>query len=198
MEAEELKKILVVEDNERHRKEARQYFKKIKGLKVLYATNVEEAIDSNWDNYLRSWKELQPAEKITKRENYPLIYRVDGVITDLYLPWHNKEISPGFSDEKEIERVKHLIQVINDSPNGLIVAAACKSIGKPSVICTSGLHHGSKYEWANRLSNMLGTGLIDGKLEGGIKSWESEAVHKNWEEAFKILENKAKYMKNGN
>ena len=139
-------------------------------------------------------KHLLDATKVLPTENIEYLFvsclkeakkyfgKVDGIITDVYFPF-----DPDYVPE------------INEGPNGVIVAVVSQKLGIPCVICTSGYHHGKKYNWACSLLREIGfPEMIDSYeelLEGRKNTREDEADHKPWEKAWAILEEKMKKEK---
>jgi len=200
--AKKLERLLVIEDTLSHLADARRIFDAIKGLKTEYAKTVEEAIDDESGKlYKEAPSDFNPEfrEKIKqfqKQKGFPqkgltekqdevvgkyasqlesqgiprfiggeITPLVDGVITDLFVPISNRGL-----------------REINEGPNGLVVAATCQRLKIPYIICTAGYHHGSKYNWANHMHRAMGgPEMID---NGGS---ESEAEHKDWKSAYKVL-----------
>jgi len=147
--------LLVIENDEKHLADAKEIFESIDGLQTQYA--------SDWMRAQQIMFEWSTTLGLPLNKDNPL---VDGVITDLYFPMY-------IEDPQEI---------YNDKPNGLIVAATCQNIDLPYVICTAGYHHGSKYEWANKMHRaMRGPEMIDASRD------EYEANQKNWKEAYDKL-----------
>ncbi|MEK7583751.1 MAG: response regulator [Patescibacteria group bacterium] len=90
----------------------------------------------------------------------------DGVITDLFLPHSDK--AP-WTDA--------------DQPCGLAVALKAEQLGLPFVICTSGYHHGAKYDWICQVGRQRGwPEMVDSSTD-----YTKEADKKNWKEALEVL-----------
>ncbi len=149
-----LEKILVVEDNPNHLADAREFFSTIKGIDIKYAKTFSEA-----RKIMVRYDALGLPTKIPK---------VDGVITDIYLP-----IGKGYVGRPN-----------DEDPIGLLVAAMCYKAGIPFVFCTAGYHHGLKYNWINMVQREMGwPEMIDSSIER-----DAEADHKPWDRAYKTLQ----------
>lgn len=160
MENKKLEKILVVEDNPKHLADARAFFDKVEGVEVYYATAYDEAVENYIDENVR---DENLGYKLVKNTQ-----RVDGVITDIYLP-----LGARFVGRKN-----------DEDPVGLLVAAKCHMEDMPFVFCTAGYHHGVKYNWINMLQRtMHWPEMID------VYSYddEQEADQKPWDEAYTTL-----------
>jgi len=68
--------------------------------------------------------------------------------------------------------------------NGLVVAATCQKYCLPFVICTAGYHHGTKYEFPNRVLRAMGSEMVDCHTDG---QKDAEGPHKNWQKAYTIV-----------
>ena len=176
-----LERILVIEDHPKHLEDAKRFFGSVDSLKTTYATSALEALGEG--NHRLGM--LDGAE--TNDESYPensVIRPVDGVITDLFFPYMRIR-------EWNEPAMKERLAVINEAPNGLLIAATCQKRGIPYVICTSGGHHGNKYEWANKMNRAMGgPEMIDNFRPGdryvaGLENTEIE--HKHWDLAFEAL-----------
>lgn len=144
----ELKKVLVVEDNERHRADAVRVLREA-GIEVFVAKTAQEA-EQMLDGY-----------NLLDEANLPPEDGVDGVITDVYMP---------LQPFRPFDHADH--------PCGLVVAAKAAEKGLPVVLCTAGHHHGPSYEWINRLSGYLRLRMVDrcdevpmGSEEAPSKDW---------------------------
>ena len=145
MTEKKLEKILVVEDNPTHLADAKAFFEGVEGLEVFYARTFEQA------------------EGFIPRSGES---RVDGVITDVFLP-----IGRTYRGRSR-----------DEDPIGLLVAAECHMQGIPFVFCTAGYHHGLKYNWINMMQRtMQWPEMIDAARD------DTEAEHKNWERAYEAL-----------
>lgn len=144
--------ILVVEDRQTHLADAKDFFSRVEGVNVSYATTFSEA-----EEYLGVHCAPHPYCEP----------KVDGVITDIYLPIGNR--FKGRSGDED--------------PVGLLVAARCHMKKLPFVFCTAGYHHGAKYNWINMLQRTMGwPEMVDGSGDP-----YAEAEHKPWERAYKTL-----------
>ncbi len=77
------KKILVIEDDEKHIADAKEFFKEIKDWEVTYATNYEEASKIMFED---------PHRFERGKGN------LDGIISDIYFPLNSR---PKFEEEKQ-------------------------------------------------------------------------------------------------
>lgn len=140
-------KILIAEDNPKHITDAKQVADSL-GVEVIVIQTATEA-----HNHIDS---------------------VDGVITDVYMPY-----APGRRHAN------------NNQPCGLIVGALAQRAGIPFVFCTDGYHHGLKFDWINHLFGITKMGyMIDGSDDELIT-----AEKKSWEIAFKVIINKVQNPK---
>lgn len=107
--------------------------------------------------------------------------KVDGVISDIFIP---------FSSPEEAER-GHEGKLIPDQPCGLGITAIAEAIGIPCVLCTSGHHHGDKFQWITSVGRFVTSkrkasscwDMVDGKQSGGL-GINADAPTKDWEVAF--------------
>jgi len=107
-----------------------------------------------------------------------------GVIIDIYMPKETNVIVRG-------ERRN----VGDGLPWGVNVAAECYANGIPFVFCTSGYHHGEKYELVNTFQQIMNRKhkewqpMIDcGNTTAVIgEGNEVEAKHKEWKKAYETL-----------
>jgi len=157
-----LERLLVVEDDSKYLADAKRIFENLKDLEVFYAENGAQVRKLLGVYNFGSLEGLQDV--------------VDGVIIDLFFSLGPNE----FKEE------------VNSGPNGLIVGAFLRRAKIPYVLCTSGYHHGSKYEWANQMNIAMGDApLIDYTPLPGA-SYEEESSHKNWYEVYRVLKQKCK------
>ncbi|MCR4334421.1 MAG: response regulator [Patescibacteria group bacterium] len=86
---------------------------------------------------------------------------VDGVVTDIFMPYFEKE------------DWRHN----SDSPCGVMVAMAAKAAGLPCCFCTGGYHHGAKFQWIQTMGRYINIGMVDSG------SGEEMDAPKKWKEA---------------
>lgn len=157
--SKQITKILVVEDNPQHLKEAMELLT-AKGFDVATAVNADDGLQRMYQgDYKKDGARMGPVH-----QRY-----VDAVITDVYLPLssHPSQSSP-------------------ENPCGLLVASGAQAAGLPVVLCTAGSHHGRKYEWVYQLCLRQGWNLVD---QHNSRNQEAEAPSKDWERALTVLMN---------
>jgi len=140
-------KILIVEDQPNHMAEA---------IATLKSEGVECVTAENQD----------AASLILFHHEIDKI-RLDGVITDIFMPPADK--SP-----------------LADQPCGLRVVLETQKLGLPCVMCTAGYHHGVKYEWIHGMCSSMGWYMVDTCPEEDV--YNAEAPHKNWKEALTTIQ----------
>ncbi|MDP3997259.1 MAG: hypothetical protein Q8P73_02030 [bacterium] len=153
----ELKKVLVVEDNPSHLRDAVAYLQS-QGLEVITATNASDGADAM--RRLHEWKHT--VEEIL----------VDGVISDVFMP---------LSKPTEWNRK---FQHSND-PCGLILMREGNRCGIPHVLCTDGYHHGAKLQWIFDFCHADNDHWFMADASESVK--DGQAEHKDWAKALEIL-----------
>lgn len=111
-----------------------------------------------------------------------------GVIIDIYIPAEDPR------DRPQPAKVAWAV----DMPVGLLIAADCHVKNIPFVFCTSGYHHGAKYQFVNSFQNIMSrkysdwkpamidcNNMVEGKAIG--ENPNIEADHKNWKAAYETL-----------
>ena len=150
-------KFLVVEDNEKHAADAKRVAEKM-GLNIVTARTEREAENLM---YKIEWR---------KGEGECHIQLVDAVVTDIFLPLIGAEAAGG-----------RTLWDNDQSPCGLLVAMKAQKAKIPFALCTSGYHHGAKYQWIQYMTRLLGwPDMVDCHTAG----YEGEADTKNWKSAF--------------
>jgi CheY-like chemotaxis protein len=151
-------KILLVEDEYKHLGDAKKALAEA-GVEVVTCMTSSDAIAMmlKWDG----------------RNATPT---VDGIITDLFLPYAAK--APWNAP---------------DQACGLAVALRAEQVGIPFVICTAGYHHGAKYQWVHDiLGDRNWSPMIDSYPAGDAYHGESDT--KDWATAIdrlkKLIERK--------
>lgn len=148
-------RVLVVEDNPGHLREAVRILSDA-GVTVETATNAYDGVKK-----MRREKEgCRPS----RPEYEPL---VDGVLTDIYMPYADDQ---AFQHDKD--------------PCGVLVATEAKKLELPVVFCTSGYHHGDRYQWVFELGKALGVPMVDG---GQSRHSDPEPPSKDWKKALEWL-----------
>lgn len=141
------KKILVIEDDPKHKKDAQAFFKGKPDVEAVYASMYSEAekIMFNSD------------EKTRKR----IKGNIDGVISDIYFPLSSERNGQWNQPE----------------PIGVRVAVELSQLGIPFVLNTAGYHHGRRYEWIHQFAADQDWILIDVygdyELDNDSKNWAS-------------------------
>lgn len=147
-------KIAIFEDNYKHMEEAEEMAKEL-GIEVETRYEVD-SLDRMWGIF----------EYDKEKKDY--VAEVDGIISDIYLPARYSGGLPSTSA---------------DYPCGLIIAAQAFRRGIPFVFCTSGYHHGTKYQWVNEIIRAMGwPEMVDDLTVGN-----GDAKHKNWKRAFEAV-----------
>lgn len=99
---------------------------------------------------------------------------IEAIITDIFFPNNSKE-----------ERYS-----IADQPCGVAVAIMADKCKVPWVFCTSGYHHGSKYDWICYLSYAYTQWpeMVDSPVnKKGFPTWEDSDESKDWEMALESI-----------
>jgi len=141
------RRILVIEDDSKHRSDAERFFESISDLEVHYAKHYGEVRQAR----------TGISNRTHERIHEPL--RFDGVISDIYFPFTRKR-----RREPEPEAL----------PIGVKVAVELSEEEIPFVLNTAGYHHGARYEWVNEMSIQQGWDLIDASqsdTEADSKNW---------------------------
>lgn len=179
---EKMKKILVVEDGEGHRRDAETFFK-----------GLEEHVEVT---YVACYREGE--REITKFEMGKTDY--DGAIFDIYMPQAGRDLEEEAHFTQSAEKAKAEGKTIEEDgarrilenirlcsteliPGGLGLTLLARKVGLPSVMCTAGYHHGARYEWICGLSRDLSLG----KIVDGCADLVGEGEHKQWGKAYEAL-----------
>lgn len=149
-------KILIAEDNEKELHRAVEIAQKM-GFEVITSAWASEAS-----------KLVCRTEYLQEDPYYKHTPLVDGVITDIFMPYF------GPDDPRHN----------SDSPCGVMVALAAKACGIPAVFCTGGYHHGSKFQWIQSSGPYTMIHMIDGG------SGEEMDGFKDWKKALEFLKMK--------
>lgn len=173
------KKILVIEDNQKHLADAKAFFAGKPEYQVDYAETGRNGVHS-----LIGGKETNASLLWLKNNGYIKVQHV-GVITDIFMPWE----LPNFSLEV---------------PAGFTIAKLCNDLGIPVVMNTSANHHGKNFQWMNELVPIMGFDrdqLVDSDYVSSIlpigeasnQAWDTyletgEFPLKNWARALEVLE----------
>lgn len=146
-------KILIVEDNAAELARAVKIATEM-GFEVVTAMDASIAsrmvCDDHWDS---------------KTGEYTYTPLVDGVVTDIFMPYFESK------DERHN----------SDSPCGVMVAMAAKACGLPCIFCTGGYHHGSKFQWIQTMGRYTEIGMVDSGLD------EEMDAPKNWKKALEFM-----------
>lgn len=140
-------RLLIVEDERRHLDEA---------LLVLFKERIGYTIERNSNDALR----------VLKNSALHGTPKVDGVITDIYMPESEKE-------------------PWNDAslPCGLAVALEAERLGIPFVFCTNSYHHSTKLDWICGIGRSRGWPEIVDNPNYQRPLYNDESVSKNWQKA---------------
>ena len=187
-----MKRILVIEDDQKH----------IKDAEVTIANNPEVSAD-----FAKTFNE---ATKLMKENEY------DGIISDIFFPCHNeKECSSsitgwnkiisskcyallisfgiGFGGYEEyIQAAYRWLKGKSMHPTGVIVAKMAIESELPIILVTDTYHHGYKTEPVNQWARKNRITLIDSEPDDRYNGSDSQ---KNWESAIEILLTKIHYAK---
>ncbi len=177
----ETKRILVIEDNQKHRADAKAFFADKPEYKVDYAGSGIGGIHT-----LVGGSQINAPLEWLKNNGYIKTRHV-GVITDVFMPWDSS----------------HFTQ---EAPIGFTIAKLCLDMSIPVVMNTTANHHGKNFQWMNELLPILGFDrkqLIDGNdvldlvdREEWSKAFDTERENgalielsvKNWARALEMLE----------
>ncbi len=142
------KQILVIEDNEKHIQDAKDFFRLNPDVDVICATNYLEARN----DMFKKISDAKTGRDVLSKGN------IDGVISDIYFPLSSNEPF----DQPE--------------PIGVRVAVELSQLSMPFVLNTAGYHHGIKYEWINQLARSQNWKLVDTgrdyEKDSDSKNWQ--------------------------
>jgi hypothetical protein len=128
-------------------------------IKTMWANRVSYTIERNYYHAMRALKDHERG----------LIEKLDGVLTDIFMP--TNEFAP-WNDP--------------NLPCGLGVALEAERLGLPFVICTSGYHHGARYDWICTIGRRRRwPEIVD--MEYGDDPYTTEAPKKDWQRALDEL-----------
>ncbi len=128
-------------------------------IRVMWANKVSYTVERNFSHAMRALKDHEKGRTA----------KIDGVITDIFMP--TGEFAP-WNDPKV--------------PCGVGVALEAERLGLPFVICTSGYHHGARYDWICSTGRRRGwPEIVD--MEYGKDPYIDEAPNKNWQRALHVL-----------
>jgi CheY-like chemotaxis protein len=151
-----MKTILVVEDNSQHLRAAVVALESA-GVTVVTAVDASEGM-----------KKMRREKEGSKHWRPEYEAAVDGVITDIYMPYVD---SPAYRHDKD--------------PCGVLVASEAKRLGIPVIFCTSGYHHGDRYQWIFELGKVIDVSMVD---SGQSSSRDpEERPSKDWKKALEWL-----------
>lgn len=157
-------RILVLEDNEKHIKDAQEFFLVQKNVELVILTKSYEAME-----IIGSTRSYANANFFTHEVNV-----VDGIISDIFMPEFDG-------------RCEGL-----ETPQGVNVFLVALLRGIPLVFCTDRHHHGS-LQWLDTLRRdvldslnipISESGDITG---GGVAIKETKGIRKNWGSAYQQL-----------
>jgi len=128
-------------------------------IKMMWANNVSYTVERNSNDALRVLRDNEAGT----------VSKIHGVITDIFMPPSEK--SPW-----------------NDPslPCGLAVALEAERLGLPFVICTSGYHHGARYDWICSIGRRRGWPEIVDQVDQN-DPYHTEALMKDWQRALDEL-----------
>ena len=158
------KRILVIEDNEKHIEDAKKNFAD-KDVEVEYV----ETFNEFWENF---WNEGIMGDTFNKHHGF------DGVISDIYFP----ETSESEEFQRSLLHKEGAPDSVELFPLGVRVALELSQNNVPFVLNTAGMHHGPKYSWICHMARSQEWPLV----ESGHSYWV-DAGSKNWEEAYQKL-----------
>ncbi len=128
-------------------------------IKTMWKNGVPYTVERNFYHAMRALKDYEKGRTA----------KIHGVITDIFMP--TGEFAP-WNDPS--------------TPCGLGVALEAERLGLPFIICTSGYHHGAKYDWACTIGRRRGwPEMVD--REYGNDVYSDEAPEKDWQRALDEL-----------
>jgi len=165
-------RILVIEDNPKHLKDAKDFFAEKKDVEVIYRMSLSDE-DKN-----DGWGSVSHMLGVTR-------YLISGVISDIYFPYYISAKIKGDSFRKG--RVIEA-QWREEYPLGLVVHKLCGD-EIPCVLNTAGYHHGPKLQWIQD----MGIDMVDAGDQYFVDSDK-----KDWARAFEELERAIEVAKHKN
>ena len=197
---QKVRRILVIEDNPEHLADAKKYFATVTGVEVAYATDYVEFCKRLSDSTARIYEERKAKVKEGEKVDWPTIQEtVDGIISDIYFPYDAHYLEQGHCVKESLE---DMTTATTPQNLGIGIALICETAKIPYVLCTSGYHHGAKYQpvcsitrkvnelisddvKAKRIQRSYGCTVIDGV--GEMISGTAEHKSKNWKQAYNCL-----------
>ncbi|MBR9703413.1 hypothetical protein GOV10_05210 [Candidatus Woesearchaeota archaeon] len=149
------RKILLIEDQQQHIDDAVAFFEGVEDVQLIVARDFAEAR-----------KQYRQVTYDESDESVVSAGDIDGVISDIYFP---------------LTRTSR--QWDQPEPLGVRVALDLEEMEVPLVLCTSGYHHGRRYQWIFSMAQERGWRLVDSGSD-----YEVDAESKPWEEAYSSLE----------
>lgn len=154
-------KILIFEDGEKHRGDAKR---------VLEAAGHVVVFETSLDNL---WRYKPSKEYDRTSDTYvpaPAEVQVDGVITDIHFPYRGYKERGTSQDYTDA-----------NCPTGLSVAIQCDKLGIPFVLCTDGYHHGNKLQWIHELVGVVGWDMAEGVYDKSVSDGYTQSYpSKDW------------------
>ena len=161
-------RILVVEDQQNHREEAARILTEA-GVEVIVADDFREGMRILIDDHL-----------------------LNGVISDIFMPEDTYEYrmaletakdTPDFFSKRKRERLEL-------QPRGLGLALLADRLMIPFVLCTSGYHHGVKYNWIHGLFGQFGwwDRIVDRPPANFSDMSENPDESKDWLRALEVVQ----------
>ncbi len=146
------KKILVIEDNQKHLADAKAFF----------ADKPEYQVEYHDSNIMLTIGNLIGRFYLKSRRD-KIDFGYDGVITDLFFPWHEE---------------KYPLEV----PAGMGIAMFCNEHQIPCVVNTSGGGHGQRSRWATDILRSMNFPLFAEGFE------DDEVAQKKWPQVVEQLD----------
>lgn len=185
-------KILVIEDNPKHLKDAEKFFASRKDVEAQFAINYREAARVLYGHEEGFLYTLDGAEYL----NEPLLEarlvgvkrnsEFDGVITDIFFPLQPLKESNGLSPELKKYYKKRYAEMAKPRPLGVRIAIELDKLDIPFVFVTSLFHHGSDLQWICELQRELDWPEMIDYYDRDSRG-EREADSKDWQKALKAL-----------
>lgn len=156
-------KILIVEDDAAEL---------VQAVRIAQEMGLETVVSETASKGARMVCELRGPPGSPSSSYTPL---VDGVVTDIFLPYFER------GDKRHN----------SDSPCGVLVAMAAIAAKIPWVFCTGGNHHGSKLQWITSMDAYMPVYMVD--------TGESEEMDapKDWRKALENVRARAEICKRG-
>lgn len=173
-------KILLIEDNDKHLADAKNFFSTVENVDVTYAQTLVKAIAQypkhSDGSGIGDYNNVNPI-------SMDRLSQYDAIISDIHFPLRNDEHAAYTTYDKRS------VDWTTVQPIGVGIAFMAHILNLPYVLVTDGSHHGNSNEWIYRMMNTLnestncGHRLVAGSDDTtGAKYWASA-----WEKIQKQL-----------